>query len=235
MKIKTALVCSLVLACHASVMAGETAKPWYQNDSFGSFYKNASFYTSLSGGVAVFGDGNVDVSNNPSGSADFDIDTGSAFALRLGSDFGSLRIEGEFSYTQADISSLDTPTGGVDVDSQLTSYGFMANALWDFDFKPFTISAGAGLGLSNVEYDRMSNSGFTAVADSSDTVFSSQLILGVGYQLNENATIGLNYRYLMISGVDDSGNVDTGIGGDSDISFDDLDASIVELFVSWRF
>jgi opacity protein-like surface antigen len=227
MKTTTAVVSSFVLACQATVMAEEaSAKPWYQN---------GSFYASLSGGVAVFGDGEVDVDNNPSGSADFDIDTGSSFAMRLGHDFGSFRIEGEFSYTQADISMLDTPTGGVDVNSQFTGYGFMANALWDFDFKPFTLSAGAGIGFSNVDYEKMSNAGFIAVADSSDTVLSGQLILGVGYQLSENASVGLNYRYLMVSGVDDSGYVDTGIGGESDIGFDGVDASIFELFFSWRF
>ena len=227
MKTTTALVSSFVLVCQATVTAEDASvKPWYQN---------GSFYASLSGGVAVFGDGNVDVDNNPSGAADFDIDTGSSFAMRLGHDFGTFRIEGEFSYSQADISSLDTPTGGVDVNSEFTGYGFMANALWDFDFKPFILSAGAGIGFSNVEYDTMSNAGFIAVADSSDTVFSGQLILGVGYQLNENATLGLNYRYVMVSGVDDKGYVDTGVGGQSDISFDDLDASIFELFFTWRF
>jgi opacity protein-like surface antigen len=229
MKTKSILVIPLILACHSAVIAGQ------DSDSAQSWYQNGSFYTSLSGGVAFLGEGNVDVDKNPSGSADFDIDDGSAFAIALGHDFGSLRVEGQFNYTQADISSLSTNTGSIDIDSQFTSYGFMANALWDFDFKPFTVSAGGGIGFSSIEYDSMSNSGFTAVADCSDTVFTSQLIFGVGYQLSENATVGVNYRYLMVGGVDDSGDVDTGVGGESDISFDSVDASILEIFFSWRF
>lgn len=229
MKIKLAIASSFVIASLSPAMAGElgeAAQPWYQN---------GSFYASLSGGVAVFGDGNVDVANNPSGSADFEFDTGSAFALRVGHDFGAFRLEGEFSHTQADISSLDTSTGSVSVDSQFAAYGFMANALWDFEYKSFVFSAGAGLGASRITVDQMENSGFIAVAESEDTVFSSQLILGVSYPLNERTLIGMNYRYLMVSDLDDSGYVDTGGSSRSNISFDSFDASIFELFVTWRF
>lgn len=205
---------------------GESVQPWYNN---------GSFYASLSGGVAVFGDGSVDVAKNESGSADFDFDTGTAFALRVGHDFGTFRFEGEFSHTQADISSLDTSTGSVSVGSQFTGYGFMANALWDFDYKPFVFSAGFGLGASSIKIDEMGDSEFIAVAESEDTVFSGQLILGVSYQLNEKTSVGMNYRYLMVSDLDDNGYVDTGLTGASDISFDSFDASIFELFVTWRF
>jgi opacity protein-like surface antigen len=185
--------------------------------------------------MAVFGDGSVDVAKNESGSADFDFDTGTAFALRVGHDFGTFRFEGEFSHTQADISSLDTSTGSVSVGSQFTGYGFMANALWDFDYKPFVFSAGFGLGASSIKIDEMGDSEFIAVAESEDTVFSGQLILGVSYQLNEKTSVGMNYRYLMVSDLDDNGFVGTKEGGSSDISFDSFDASIFELFVTWRF
>lgn len=232
MNSKLAIASSLVLTSLSPAMAGElgesaqSAQPWYQN---------GSFYASLSGGVAVFGDGNVDVANNPSGAADFDIDAGTAFALRAGHDFGSLRLEGEFSYTQADISALNTNTGSVSVGSEFTGYGFMANALWDFDYKPFVFSVGFGLGASSIKIDEMSNSGFIAVAESEDTVFSGQLILGVNYQLNERTLVGMNYRYLMISDFDDNGYVDTGVAGPSDISYDNFNASVFELIVTWRF
>lgn len=204
----------------------EPTKPWYNN---------GSFYGSLSGGVAIFGDGNVDVENNPSGSADFEFDTGAAFAMRLGHDFGFLRVEGEFNYTQADISSLDTVTGSVSVGSQFTGYGFMANALWDYEYQSFIFSAGAGIGFTRVQIDEMSNSGFIAVADSSDTVFSGQLILGVRYQVNEDMAVGMNFRYLMTSGLDDNGYVNSGPVGESDISFDHLNAGIFEVFLTWAF
>jgi opacity protein-like surface antigen len=231
MKSNLAFASSLVLANLSPVMAGElqqdaqSGQPWYQN---------GFFYSSLAAGVAVFGDGNVDVKNSPSGSADFDMDTGTAFAFRLGHDFGAFRLEGEFSHTQSDISSLDTSTGSISVDSQFTGYGFMANALWDFDLKPWVFSAGFGLGASRVEIDEMESAGFTAVSKSEETVFSGQFILGASYQLNERTSLGINYRYLMVSGLDDKGNVGTDLSGFSDISFDRFDASIFELFVTWR-
>jgi opacity protein-like surface antigen len=232
MKNKLAFASFVILASQAAAFAGELEAPVAAGPRW---YQNGSFYTSLSGGAAIFSDGTVDVVNNPSGKADFEFDTGSSFALRVGHDFGALRVEGEFSYTQAEISALETSTGSVSVGSDLAAYGFMANALWDIDFKPFTFSAGFGVGATKVKVDAMENSGFIAVAESGDTVFSAQLILGLSYQLNERTSVGLNYRYLMISDFDDNGYVDTGGAGPSDISFDNMNASIVELFVSWRF
>jgi opacity protein-like surface antigen len=111
----------------------------------------------------------------------------------------------------------------------------MANALWDFDYKPFVFSAGFGLGASSIKIDEMGDSEFIAVAEREDTVFSGQLILGVSYQLNEKTSVGMNYRYLMVSDLDDNGFVAIKEGGSSDISFDSFDASIFELFVTWRF
>lgn len=196
---------------------------------------NGSFYGSLAGGVAFFQDGNVDVANNPSGDADFEFDTGSSFSLRVGYDFGSLRLEGEFNHSQADVSSLETNTGSVSVDSQFSNNGLMANAYWDFDFKPFVFSAGVGIGASNIKYDEMENSGFIAVAESEDTVFTGQLILSAAYNLSEKASVGLNYRYQMISDLSDNGYVDTGGAGKSDIDFDSTNVSVLELFFSYRF
>lgn len=196
---------------------------------------NGSFYGSLAGGVAFFQDGNVDVANNPSGDADFEFDTGSSFSLRLGYDFGSLRLEGEYNHLQADVSSLETNTGSVSVDSQFSNNGLMANAFWDFDFKPFVFSAGLGIGASKIKYDEMENSGFIAVAESEDTVFTGQLILSAAYSLNEKTSVGLSYRYQMISDLSDNGDVDTGGAGKSDIDFDNTNVSVLELFLSYRF
>jgi len=194
-----------------------------------------SFYGSLAGGVALFGDGRVDVSSNPSGASDFEFDTGLSAALRLGYDFGSLRLEGEISQIQADISNLDTVTGPVSVGSEYTSLGFMINGLWDFDFQPFVFSAGLGLGVSNSKFDEMSNAGFVAVAESEETVFAAQLILSAAYHLSENTSMGISYRYQMISDVNDQGFVDTELVSPSDMSFDNIDVSIFELFFTYEF
>lgn len=196
---------------------------------------NGSFYGSLAGGVAFFQDGNVDVKSNRSGAADFEFDTGSSVSLRVGYDFGSFRLEGEFNHSQADISALETDTGSVSVGSQFSNNGLMANALWDFDLQPFVFSAGVGIGASQIKYDEMGNSGFIAVAECDEMVFSGQLILSAAYNLNENASFGINYRYQMMSDLNDSGYVDTGGAGKSDIDFDATDVSVLELFFTYRF
>lgn len=210
-------------------MAGEFEEPAPEQNN------NGSFYGSLFGGVAFFQDGRADVKNNPSGAADFEFETGSSFGLCLGYDFGSFRLEGEINHAQADISMLDTDTGSVSVDSGFSSNGFMANALWDFDFKPFVVSAGLGVGAGMVKFDQMDNSGFIAVSECEETVFSGQLILSASYNLNEKTSLGLSYRYLMTSGLSDSGFVDTGGSGKSDIDFDGVNASMLELFVTYKF
>lgn len=204
-------------------------------DVFRPVWNNGAFYASLSGGAAFMKDGRVDVANNPSGAANFDYDTGFSMGLRAGYDFGSLRVEGELSHTQADITSLDTTTGPVGVNSKYSDLGFMVNALWDFDFKPFVVSVGVGIGATSVEYDQMANGGFIAVADSKETVFTSQLILSASYQINPATSLALSYRYQMQSDLSDRGYVDTGVGGPSDIDFDGADIGIVELALIYRF
>lgn len=228
MKSTTLLASSLILLSQSAVMAG------YEEAGVQKQKNNGSFYGSLFGGVAFFQDGRVDVKNNPSGASDFEFDTGSSIGLRVGYDFGALRVEGEFSHSQADISTLDTNPGSVSVNSQYSNNGLMVNALWDFDFKPFVLSAGFGVGAGMVKYDQMANGGFIAVAESEDTVFSGQLILSATYSLNENTALGINYRYLMTSGVSDSGYVTTG-NAPSSIDFDGVDASMLELFLTYKF
>mgnify|MGYP003836607507 CR=1 FL=1 len=200
-----------------------------------SKFNNGSFYGSLAAGFALFQDGTVDVKNNPSGDAELEMDTGYSCDLRLGYDFGSFRVEGDLFRIQADVSSLETGTGDVSVNSEYSSYGLMVNGLWDFDLKPFVVSAGLGLGFSNSKFDQMANSGFIAVAESEQTVFTGQFILSASYNLSENASVGVGYRYQIASGFDDSGYVDTLGGGESDISFDPVNASIFEVMFTYRF
>lgn len=232
MKNKFVIVTSLCIFAQSSVW-GQDSKDMIEPAPVSM--NNGSFYGSLAGGVAFFQDGNVDVKKTPSGDADFEFDTGSSFSLRLGYDFGSLRLEAEYNHVQADVTSLSTDTGSVSVDSEFSGDSFMANALWDFDFKSFVFSAGVGIGASKTKYDEMENSGFVAVAESEATVLSGQLILSAAYNINEKASLGISYRYLMMSDLNDSGYVDTGGAGKSDIDFDATDASVVELFFSYRF
>lgn len=232
MKTKLVIATSLCLLVQSSVW-GQYSKDVIDPAPYP--INNGSFYGSIAGGAAFVQDGRVKVKENLSGASDFEYDTGSSISLRAGYDFGSWRLEGEFNHTQADVSSLDLSGGSVGVDSEFSSNAFMANALWDFEFERFVFSAGVGVGFSKVKFDEMKSFGFVAVAESEDTVFSAQLILGAAYNLSERASVGINYRYQMISDVSDSGDVDTSIFGKSDIDFDSTDISVLELFFTYRF
>lgn len=235
----------LALNCIAPLFAEEAATPTPAQNTKKSwditqwsvypFNEPGSFYMGAAAGVSMFGDGAVNVRNNNSGADDFDLDSGYSLALRAGHSFGPLRLEGEFNYVDADITDIESKTGPISVNSNLTTIGVMGNALWDFDFKPFTFTVGAGIGFAHLSYDEMTDQGNVLVADCSDTVFASQLILGISYEINPNTKVGLNYRYVMMGGVDDSGDVDTDMADSSDISFDDIGASIFELSVTYKF
>ncbi len=203
-----------------------------------SFYplnQSGTSYATLAAGASFFTDGAVNVNNNNSGADDFHLDPGYALALRAGRTFGPLHLEGELQYAEADITEINSLTGPIPVSSSLTSIGLMGNVLWDFNLKPYTLSVGAGIGFSHLNYDEMINQNNILVSDSSHTVFANQFILGIGYELNENTNLGLNYRYVMMSGFDDRGKVDTNTLDSSDISFDSMGASIVELTLTYKF
>lgn len=226
----------LTLASICPLMAQEGEKqPDIKDWIIYPFNQPGDFSIGLGAGAAFFGDGAVDVNNNRSGAADLEIETGYSLALRAGRNFGPLRFEGEFHYVEADISAIDSSTGPISVNSNLTSIGLMGNALWDFDFKPFTLSVGGGLGFTHLNYEQMTDQENVLVAGCSKSVFAGQFIVGLGYEINEYTKLGLNYRYMMMSGLDDRGKVDTNALDSSDISFESVGVSIVELSVIWKF
>lgn len=215
------LVCSLCLLASVPLSAKENEKSWY-----GSIF----------GGVALFGDSEVDVKTNDSGSAVVEIDDGYVAGLRVGYDLGKFRLEGEYAYMQGDIGKLMTSTGDVDVDSDVRTNALMLNGVFDFDFDSFVLSAGVGVGLSSIKFGEMISSGFTAVSEISGTVFSGQGILEARYRISDTASIGLDYRYFATGGLSDEGYVDTEEGGGlSDIDYDGLGVSRIEVFFTFRF
>lgn len=215
---------SIVAVCHLS-MAEEVSS-------------NPGFYGDIFGGAAVFQDGEVNVITTASqAEREFEIDTGYSTGLRLGYDFGSFRVEGEYTYAAGDISSLEASPNSVSVSSEYTSHSLMLNGLIDYDLSPFLISAGVGLGASNVEYGKMSVSGLTAVDDVDGSVFSYQGILRASYQVSERALIGFSYRYVVNEGLDDSGSIDTSTTTtvSSDFKYKEVGISLFEIFFSYDF
>lgn len=123
-----------------------------------------------------------------------DVDMDNALALNgaLGYNFGSARLEAALGYQKHNVSDEE------DVDVSLLT--LMANAYYDFDagsgVKPYIMG---GLGMAHINVS-------DTFADETDNVFAWQLGAGLGFEVADNTTLDLGYRYLKPSdfSVDDS-------------------------------
>lgn len=197
---------------------------------------STGFYGSVFAGIAIFGDGTVDVQENTSGEADFEINDGLSGGLRLGYDFGQFRLEGEYTRTFGDIEELETSTGAVEVNSEFVGNSLLINGLIDIELDAVLLSLGAGVGVIHSSYDIMQNGDIVAVDDSSETVLGYQGIIRASYSLSEDASVGVAYRYFSTADVSDSGLVHTNVpDSPSQIGFDGVAMSIFEIFISYDF
>ena len=182
------------------------------------------FYTNAFAGLALIEDGSLTVKSAGLRDLEFEINSSMSAGLLLGYDFGSFRVEGEYTYVSGDIDTLKTDTGDVSVDSEFESNSLMLNGLFDFDLNPVTLSAGLGLGASKLEYGKMVSGGPPLADDTEDTVFVYQGILRGNYAFTENASLGLSYRYVVTADVSESG-----------VDYDGVGASLFEVFFSYQF
>ena len=124
-------------------------------------------------------------------------DSGVALSGALGYAIQNIRFEAEFAWQQNDLDSLelmgwDFPlTGDVEVISGMVNgyFEIPTGSPW----KPFVTG---GLGMARVEMNDF-NAVDSGAADWSgdDTVFAWQVGAGVGYAINERATVEVRYRY----------------------------------------
>ncbi len=71
----------------------------------------------------------------------------------------------------------------------------MVNALWDFRTgTPFVPYIGIGVGMAQAKLDNFAVRG-TLLANSSDTVFAYQPMVGVRYHITDALALGVEYRY----------------------------------------
>lgn len=164
-----------------------------------------------------------------------DNDTGFALVGALGYQFDvGLRLEAEVGYRRnglggAMIDSVgisgvgSLPVGiGLGLDGHTSSLSVMANALYEHRFeggiKPYV---GGGVGLSWVSADAaleipIGGLGIPDIqlVDDSSTVFAYQAIAGVGYEIDSNWTVGVEYRFFGTASpeFDDSLNLDALVG-----------------------
>lgn len=134
-----------------------------------------------------------------------DQNTGIVGLGNLGYAFGNgLRTEGELSYRYSDIDGVHGLGSGPDSRGSFGVFGFLANALYDFDLSGFGVPSnikpyvGAGVGGAFVDADRNGRVGGVpggTFLKGDDVVFAWQAIGGVGVDLTNSWTATVDYRY----------------------------------------
>lgn len=136
-----------------------------------------------------------------------DFDTGFGVGGALGYDFpNNFRVEGEITYRESDVDTVDVSEvagpGDLDGRGDVSAIAFMANVYYDIDIdQPVTPYIGVGIGAAVVSANDVALA--TAppsipglqLTDDDDTVFAYQVIAGIGYDVTENLTLTLEYRF----------------------------------------
>jgi opacity protein-like surface antigen len=130
-----------------------------------------------------------------------------------GFDFGMVRLEGEVSYKQGDISSVNIQTGQTNTqigntDGTLGAFAMMINSFIDLhNNSPVTPYIGGGIGFAVLylsdTFGTNVNGGTpisgTVFFQDNDTVFAYQAGAGLEIALNRRLSLDLGYRYFATS------------------------------------
>lgn len=122
-----------------------------------------------------------------------------------GFDFGFLRIEGELSYKNAEMSAITeqiSQTRIANVDGRVGALAIMFNAFFDLrNPSPVTPYIGGGVGLATLHlsdtFGTETNTGYRArlYESGDDTVFAYQAGAGLEIALTKMLSLDLGYRY----------------------------------------
>jgi opacity protein-like surface antigen len=133
-----------------------------------------------------------------------DFDTGYTALAAVGYDFGvngaggSIRVEGEVSYTSNDYSSVTVNGVNTGITGDIEQWTFMGQGIYEFTaatgFRPYV---GAGIGVINAETEASAGN-VGASADS--TEFAYRGLIGVAADVTESATLDLGFRYTGATG-----------------------------------
>ncbi len=147
-----------------------------------------------------------DLPTGTTGSAEMAFDKGWVRGAAVGYDFGNFRLESELSYIANDLDKITATVNapsepsvsvGVPIGGDATSVTFLFNGYYDFNAEgklhPYLTG---GLGYSYVdatvrfEGEKMSDY---------DSVFTFQVGAGLYYDMTDNISLDLRYRYLKMS------------------------------------
>ena len=130
---------------------------------------------------------------------------GFVIGVALGYDFGDYRLESEFTYQRNDHDKRTytfimpgefSHNGSVNSKGNVSSYTLLFNGYYDiFKWNKFRPYITGGIGLAKAE---KSDFGYNA----DDTVFAYQAGVGISYEMFENTTLDLKYRYFRTSDPD---------------------------------
>ncbi|MGE0095346.1 MAG: outer membrane protein [Alphaproteobacteria bacterium] len=153
-----------------------------------------NWYASGAGGATWFEQADGQANGN---SLETSFDTGYVFLGAGGYRFGNgFRAEGELGYRRSSADTTQVNSGPeFNTEGSMSALSFMANGYYDFDvgmkIKPYI---GGGIGVARVSANDLRFNG-SQLADDSDAVFAYQAIGGLGYDLTQNLTAFVEYRY----------------------------------------
>ena len=165
------------------------------------------------------------------GNVKMELDPGMRFSVAGGAMFGDffgLELETGFMYNE-----IDSISGFTDVDGWVTQVPFLLNAQFEFKTKvgltPFigggAGGVGVGLDLDDADSPTVSLDGWE-----SDFVFAWQIFGGLRFEINENLSVGLVYKYFW----SDDGEWDVD-DTSRDIRFDGTRTHSISAVVTYRF
>lgn len=165
------------------------------------------------------------------GSVTLDLDPGMRLGVAGGAEFGGFfALEFETGFI---INGIDDIPGFIDVDGYVSQVPFLVNAIFQFrnntGLTPF-IGAGAGGSATGINLDDADALAVEVDGYASDVVFAWQAFAGLKFELNENLSVGIMYKYFWSD--DGEWEVDDSI---RDIEFEGMRSHSISAVVTFTF
>lgn len=187
-KIVTVAICAMLLSVSSAAVAASGP------------------YVGFSAGLFMPSDSDVSDDFGDLGEVSFDNGGVVSGAVGYATPSG-LRFDAEASYRKADTDTVRVfGLGNADIDGEVNATSLMGNIYFDIPtggpVRPYIMG---GLGVSNVEIELEGE-------EEDDTVMAAQAGTGVIFEVSQNVTLDLGYRYFVTE--------DVSLGDDVEASFD---------------
>ena len=151
-------------------------------------------YVGVEAGAVFLSDSTFEAAGIDVGDAKFD--TGYGLGLVGGHDFGTWRLEGEFTWRKNDNKEISSAFGTDPIGGDVSTLALMVNAYYDFRMVSPTFVPYLGVGVGGARVSAKVDDPIDGtVIDDNDMVFAYQLAAGVGFVVNKQITIDLGYKY----------------------------------------